>query len=171
MAVTSPRILDNLVQSLGVLIVEDNAFMRQVIRGMLSAIGVRRIGEAANGAEGLEAVRTFAPDVMLLDWRMPLLDGPEVVRIVRSPGVFPRPNLPIVVLTAHGERRRVAEAVALGINEFLVKPISAQALHDRLMTLVTVPRPIVRHAGYYGPGPRRAPPKANSNYWDVSAVA
>jgi CheY-like chemotaxis protein len=106
---------------------------------------------------------------MLLDWRMPLLDGPELMRIVRSPDVFPRPDLPIIVLSAHADRRRVAEATALGINEFLVKPISAQALYDRLMMLVTVPRPIVRRAGYYGPGPRWAPPKAN--YWDVSAVA
>lgn len=166
MAGTSPTNFDSLIQSLGVLIVEDNAYMRKLIRSLLLALGIRRIGEAANGVEGLEAVDTFAPDVMLLDWRMPLLDGPELVRIVRSPEVFPRPDLPIIVLSAHADRRQVAEATALGINEFLVKPISAQALYDRLMVLVATPRPIVQREGYYGPGPRRGQPKAE--YWAIA---
>ena len=72
---------------------------------------------------------------MVLDWEMPLLSGAELVRIVRSPGVFPVPDVPIIMLSGHGERWRVLEAVQLGVNEYLVKPVSAKALYDRLVTI------------------------------------
>jgi CheY-like chemotaxis protein len=150
-----PKNLDKLLQSLGVLIGEDNPYMRKVIRNLLTTIGVKRISEAADGIEGLEAIRMVHPDVVLLDWEMPLLSGAELVRIVRTPGAFPVPDLPIIIVTAHGERWRVMEAMRLGVNEFLVKPVSAQALRDRLITVMASPRPIVRHKGYYGPEPRR----------------
>ena len=71
---------------------------------------------------------------------MPLLNGAELVRIVRSPGVFPMPDLPIIMLTAHGERWRIVEAAKLGVNEFLCKPVSAKALFDRLLSILLKPR-------------------------------
>ena len=71
--------------------------------------------------------------MVILDWEMPLLNGPELVRIVRSPGVFPTPDIPIIMLTAHGERWRILEAAKLGVNELLCKPVSAKALFDRLI--------------------------------------
>ena len=78
---------------------------------------------------------------MILDWEMPLLSGAELVRIVRSPGVFPMPDVPIIMLSGHGERWRVVEAVRLGVNEYLVKPVSAKALYDRLVSIIMQPRP------------------------------
>jgi CheY-like chemotaxis protein len=80
--------IDKLVQSISVLIVEDNQYMRKVVRNMLVNIGVKNIHEAPDGIAGLEAIRMFAPDLVILDWEMPLLNGAELVRIVRSPGVF-----------------------------------------------------------------------------------
>jgi DNA-binding response OmpR family regulator len=88
---------------------------------------------------------------MLLDWDMPLLNGMEVVRIVRSPGVFPRPNLPIIMLTNQGHRSAVVQALHAGVNEFLVKPTSAKALHDRLSSIVANPRPMVQLGDAYVP--------------------
>ena len=85
---------------------------------------------------------------------MPLLNGPELVRIVRSPGVFPMPDIPIIMLTAHGERWRIVELVKLGVNEFLCKPVSAKALFDRLISILLKPRESVRLGDYYGPVPR-----------------
>jgi CheY-like chemotaxis protein len=159
MSETTPKRLETLIQSLAVLIVEDNPHMRKVIRNLLINIGIKQIIEASDGIEGLEAMRTAAPDVVLLDWEMPLLSGAELVRIVRSPGVFPTPDLPIIVLSAHAERRRVVEARRLGVNEYLIKPVSARTLHERLVTLVANPRPIVQRHGYYGPEPRRLLPE------------
>lgn len=143
-----------LIQQLSVLVVDDSQFMRQVVRGLLGTMGVRKMSEAADGIAALEAIRETRPDVVVLDWEMPLLNGPELVRIVRSPGVFPVPDLPIIMLTGHLERWRVIEAAKLGVNEFLCKPVSATALRDRLISILLKPREIVRVGSYYGPAPR-----------------
>ena len=92
---------------------------------------------------------------MILDWELPLLNGAELVRIVRSPGVFPVPDVPIIMLSSHGERWRVIEASRIGVNEYLVKPVSAQSLFDRMVSILAKPRRIVRLGDYYGPEPRR----------------
>ena len=144
-----------LIQQLRVLVVDDNAFMRTVVRGLLANIGVKKIFEAGDGIAALDMIRTTNPDVLILDWEMPLLNGPELVRIVRSPGVFPTPDLPIIMLSAHGERWRILESVKLGVNEFLCKPVSAKALFDRLISILLKPRESVRVGDYYGPAPRQ----------------
>ena len=117
--------------------------------------GIKDIYEAADGIAALDSIRTVAPDVVILDWEMPLLSGPELVRIVRSPGVFPMPDIPIIILTGHCERWRVVEAVRLGVNEYLTKPVSAKALYDRLVSITMQPRPVVQLGDYYGPEPRK----------------
>ncbi len=141
--------------SLCVLVVDDNQYMRKMIRNLLVNCGVKDIFEAGDGITALDTIRTLGPDVVVLDWEMPLLSGAELVRIVRSPGVFPVPDVPIIMLSGHGERWRVLEAVQLGVNEYLVKPVSAKALYDRLVTITIQPRPTVHLGDYYGPEPRK----------------
>lgn len=143
------------IQQLRVLVVDDNAFMRKMVRSLLMNIGVKKVYEAADGIAGLEQIRAVAPDVIVLDWEMPLLNGPELVRIVRSPGVFPTPDIPIIMLTAHGDRSRIVEAVRIGVNEFLCKPVSAKVLTDRLISIFAKPRANVQLGDYYGPEPRK----------------
>jgi YesN/AraC family two-component response regulator len=129
--------------------------MRKMVRNLLVNCGIKDICEAGDGIAALDTIRTVGPDVVILDWEMPLLNGPELVRIVRSPGVFPMPDVPIIMLSGHGERWRVVEAVRLGVNEYLVKPVSAKALYDRLVTITLQPRPTVQLGDYYGPEPRK----------------
>ncbi len=86
---------------------------------------------------------------------MPSLNGSEFVRQVRSPGKFPLPDVPIIMLTAHGERYRVIEAVQLGVNEFLLKPVSSRTLREHIVSILVNPRPMIRKGDYYGPEPRR----------------
>ena len=143
------------IQQLSVLVVDDSAFMRKMVRSLLNNIGVKKVYEAADGIAGLEQIRAVSPDVIVLDWEMPLLNGPELVRIVRSPGVFPTPDIPIIMLTAHGERSRIVEAVRIGVNEFLCKPVSAKMLTDRLISILAKPRMNVQLGDYYGPEPRK----------------
>ncbi|HLA21102.1 MAG TPA: response regulator [Pseudolabrys sp.] len=138
-----------------VLVVDDEHYMRKVVRTLLMSIGVRTIYEAANGSAGLDLIRSVAPDVVIVDWEMPGIDGAEFVRIVRSPATFPFPNVPIIMLTGHGERSRVIESVQVGVNEFLLKPVSSKALQDRMVAVLTNPRPFVRSGDYYGPAPRK----------------
>ena len=138
-----------------VVVVDDEHYMRKVVRTMLMSIGVRHVHEAPDGPAGLDVIRAVAPDVVILDWQMPGLDGPAFVRIVRSPETFPYPDVPIIMLTGHGERSRVVEAVKIGVNEFLLKPVSVKALQDRMTSVLTRPREIVKSGDYYGPLPRK----------------
>jgi two-component system chemotaxis response regulator CheY len=147
--------IEDQIQSLAVLVVDDNQYTRKMIRNLLLNCGIKDVFEANDGIAALDAIRSIAPDVVVLDWEMPLLSGAELVRIVRSPGVFPMPDIPIIVLSAHGERWRVVEAVRLGVHEYLVKPVSAKALYDRLAAIVSQPRPVVQLGDYYGPEPRK----------------
>jgi two-component system chemotaxis response regulator CheY len=147
--------LEAMIQDLSVLIVDDSHYMRKIVRTLLVNIGVRKVSEASDGIAGLDALRIVMPDVVIIDWELPLLNGAEFVRIVRSPGVFPIPDVPIIMLSAHGERSRVIEAVRIGVNEYLRKPVSAQALLDRLTAIVAKPRKVVQLGDYYGPEPRK----------------
>jgi two-component system chemotaxis response regulator CheY len=147
--------LESMIQGLNILVVDGNAYMRKVTRMMLMNLGAKSVIEAADGLAALEQIRNCDPDVMLLDWDMPLLNGMEVMRIVRSPGVFPRPNLPIIMLTSRAHRSSVVQALHAGVNEFLVKPTSAKALHDRLSSIVINPRPMVQLGDAYVPQPRK----------------
>jgi two-component system chemotaxis response regulator CheY len=137
-----------------VLVVDDEHYMRKVVRTLLMTIGVRTIYEAADGPSGLEIIRNMAPDVVIVDWQMPGLDGAGFVRMVRSPETFPYPNVPIIMLTGHGERSRVVEAIKIGVNEFLLKPVSSKALQSRMTSVFINPRRLVQTGGYYGPAPR-----------------
>jgi len=147
--------IDKVIEQLGILVVDPNAYMRKLTRLMLTTIGAKAVYEAADGLATLDVIRTANPDVLLLDWDLPALSGPQVMRIIRAPGVFPKPNLPIVMLTSNANRAQVHEAMLLGVHEFLLKPTSPQALRERLMSILAKPRPMVQIGKYYVPSPRR----------------
>jgi CheY-like chemotaxis protein len=141
---TLPKELEKVIHGLQVLVVDDNAYTRRMIRTVLNNVGIKNTHEAGDGIAGLEAIRTFSPHVCIIDWEMPLLNGAEMVRIVRSPGVFPTPDLPIIMLSGYAERWRVLEAQRLGANEFLIKPVSGKLLFERIVSILKKPRPAVR---------------------------
>lgn len=143
-----------LFASAKVLVVDDEYYMRKVVRTLLMSIGVCNVYEAPDGLAALEQIVRTEPDVVIVDWQMPGLDGPGFVRTVRSPTTFSRPDVPIIMLTGHGERSRVIEAVQIGVNEFLLKPVSKKALEERLVAVLANPRPMVQLIDYYGPEPR-----------------
>ena len=143
------------MEGLVVLIADSNAYSRRLTRMMLTNLGIKSTYEPGDGVAALDAIRSVNPDVMIVDWDMPVLDGSEVMRIVRAPGVFPKANLPIIMLTDLGLQSRVAAAMRLGVHEFLVKPISPKTLQQRLLGIILNPRPMVRAEKYYIPMPRR----------------
>ena len=146
--------LETFVKDLAILVVDGNGYMRRTTRTMLMNLGARSVREAADGIAALEQIRTWNPDVMLIDWDLPVLNGMEVMRIVRSPGVFPRPDLPTIMLTSKTKRSQVLEAMRVGVHEFLVKPTSPKALCDRLMSIMLKPRPLMKVGEHYVPKPR-----------------
>jgi two-component system, chemotaxis family, chemotaxis protein CheY len=143
------------------LVVDDNSHMRRIIRALLHGFGVREAYEAEDGAAGLEAFSSFSPDIVITDWAMPIFDGIELTRMIRQPETSANPYVPIIMVTGHAERRKVAEARDAGVTEFLVKPISAKGLYQRIASVVMLPRPFIRTSTYFGPCRRRT---ANPNY-------
>ncbi len=68
---------------------DENAYLRKLTRTMLTSIGARAVYEAADGLAALEIVRTMSPDILLLDWQLPVLSGPQIMRIVARRMCFP----------------------------------------------------------------------------------
>jgi two-component system, chemotaxis family, chemotaxis protein CheY len=139
------------VRSARVLIVDEEFTTRKVIRTLLLSLGVTDVHDAGDGESGLAAIGTFDPDVVILDWQMDGMHGAEFVRRVRSPDTSAVSNVPIIMLTDHSEQSRVIEAMRLGVHEFLVKPVSGQALQQRLVSVLRNPRPAVKRSTHDGP--------------------
>ena len=151
----SAKKLEKLIERLGLLVVDDNPYTRKLTRTMLMNIGAKSIFEAADGLAALDIIRNMSPDIMLMDWDIPVLSGPQIMHIVRSPGVFAKPFLPIIMLTSSASRTAVNEAIRLGVHEVLTKPTSPKMLQDRLLSIVTRRRPMVQIGNYLVPEPRR----------------
>lgn len=141
--------------SLQVLVVDDNQHMRAITSAVLQSAGIRKIREVADGGAGLDALREQSFDVAIVDFNMFPLDGVEFTRLVRNSADSPNPYLPIIMMTGHSEKARVVEARDAGVNEFVVKPITAKAILDRLNAVIFKPRPFVKTDGYFGPDRRR----------------
>lgn len=143
------------LQSVRFLIVEDSTYMRRIIRGLLAAYGAREIFEAEDGAIGIEMFESHEPDVIITDWVMPIIDGLEMTRLLRNVNGSKNPYVPIIMLTAHSERRKVIQARDAGVTEFLCKPISSRSLYERIYSVIATPRPFVRSKNFFGPDRRR----------------
>ncbi len=143
------------------LIVDDNVHMRRILLTILHGFGARDVGEAEDGAEGLERFNKQAPDILLTDWSMPIFNGVELTRMVRQASSSVNPYIPVIMISAYAERQHVTEARDAGVTEFLVKPISAKSLYQRIFSVVATPRPFIKTASYFGPDRRRT---MNSQY-------
>ena len=139
--------------SLDIMIVDDSAYMRRIVAAMMRGFGARRIHEAEDGAEALEKIEMQPPDLIIVDWVMPVLDGAELVKLIRNPDGACA-YTPIIMLSGHTERSRVLAGSKLGINHFLSKPVSANALYKRMADCVLHPRKFIRTQDYFGPEPR-----------------
>lgn len=137
------------------LVVDDNHYMRVIVCAMLRAMGVVHIREASDGAEAMEIVRDWRPDVIILDLMMEHLDGIEFTRMVRTGSDSPHPFVPIIMMTGHADRSRVIEARDAGVNEFVAKPLTARALIDRMRSVIDNDRPFIKSSTYTGPDRRR----------------
>lgn len=129
--------------------------MRAIASAVLQSAGIRKVREAADGAAALEILREHAIDLAIVDFNMFPLDGVEFTRLVRNSPDSANPYLPIIMMTGHSEKSRVYEARDAGVTEFVVKPITAKAILDRIQAVIFKPRPFVKTDGYFGPDRRR----------------
>lgn len=101
-----------------VLLVDDEALIRMGMRTILDSLGYEVVGEAGNGQDALDKVAVLHPDVVIMDIKMPVMDGLEATR--RLMATHP---VPVIVLTAYNERALVEEAADAGVLAYLMKPV------------------------------------------------
>lgn len=107
-----------------VLLVDDSKTMRNIVKGVLATMGVTAIEEASDGQDALSRVEAFNPDLILLDWNMPVMDGITFVRAYRGR----KKMTPIIMVTTEAEKSRVMEAIQAGVNNYAVKPFTPESL-------------------------------------------
>lgn len=108
-----------------ILIVDDAAFMRMMLKDILTKNGIEVVGEAVNGADAVEKYSELLPDVVTMDITMPEKDGITAVKEIRSQ----YPQAKVIMCSAMGQQPMVLEAIQAGAKDFVVKPFQP----DRVM--------------------------------------
>ena len=116
------------------LIVDDDKFSRTFIKTALYQIGIKNTKEASTTDEAIELLHNFKIDVVLLVQQMPGQNGLEFARQLKSGSIEGSKNVPIIMVTVDTKEKTVLDAKQLGIQEYLVKPISPLALKKRICT-------------------------------------
>lgn len=138
-----------------VLIVDDNAAVRGILRTILHAMGARTIHEAADAHSAMIHLNSDAVDLMIVDWKMHPVDGLTLVRWVRNPKKCRNPRLPILMLTCYAAAERVREARDAGVTEFMVKPFTPESIYQHIRAIMHQPRRFVASQSFFGPDRRR----------------
>ena len=112
-----------------ILVVDDAAFMRMMLKDILTKGGYEVVGEAENGLKAVDKYKELTPDLVLMDITMPELDGIGAVRQIKSID----PNAKIIMCSAMGQQAMVLESIQAGAKDFIVKPFQA----DRIIEAVS----------------------------------
>jgi two-component system chemotaxis response regulator CheY len=115
-----------------ILLVDDSKTMRNIQKSILAQLGYTEIQEAADGLDAFSKLGAFQPDLMLVDWNMPNMDGLTFVKQYRAKGN----KTPIIMVTTEAEKVRVIEAIKAGVNNYVVKPFTPESLSERIKETV-----------------------------------
>ena len=111
-----------------VMLIDDSKTMRNIQRNILAQAGHTEIEEACDGQDALSKVTAFAPELLLVDWNMPSMDGLTFVKAYRAGGG----KSCVIMVTTEAEKTRVIEAIRAGVNNYLVKPFAPDLLLTRI---------------------------------------
>jgi len=113
-----------------VLIVDDFATMRRIVRNILKQIGFKNIIEADDGKSALKELKKGKVDLILCDWNMPEMPGIDLLKAVRSDNELK--DIPFVMVTAEAQKDNIVEAVKAGVSNYVVKPFTAETISEKL---------------------------------------
>jgi two-component system chemotaxis response regulator CheY len=113
-----------------ILVVDDFATMRRIIKNLLRDLGFTNTKEADDGNSGLPMLQTGNFDFLITDWNMPGMTGLELLRAVRSDPKLS--HLPVLMVTAESKRDQIVEAAQAGVNGYVVKPFTAGTLEEKI---------------------------------------
>ncbi len=111
-----------------VMLVDDSKTMRNIQKGILTQLGYTELEEACDGLDALSKVGAFQPELLLVDWNMPNMDGLTFVKKYREQGN----KAAIIMVTTEAEKSRVVEAIKAGVNNYVVKPFTPDLLGERI---------------------------------------
>ncbi|MBI4246027.1 MAG: response regulator [Candidatus Rokubacteria bacterium] len=117
-----------------IITVDDSATMRRIIRNSLKAIGYTDVVEAENGQVGLAKIQTENVDFIITDWSMPVMTGLEMIHAIRGNPALK--HLPILMVTAVGQKEEIVQAISAGVNGYIVKPFEAETLHAKMQQVL-----------------------------------
>jgi DNA-binding response OmpR family regulator len=143
------------LKKMKILIVDPNAFMRGVVADSLRRLMVTNIMAAASAMEAFIVGRMFKPDIVFVDWDAGRMSGLEFTREVRRNTTGIAREMPIILLAGVIDHDQLMAARQSGINEFLLKPVSAQGVLSRVEEVVLRPRKFIDSRNYVGPCRRR----------------
>jgi len=113
-----------------VMIVDDFATMRRILRNILKQIGFKNIIEADDGKNALKELKKEKVDLIMCDWNMPEMPGIELLKKVKSDDELK--DIPFVMVTAEAQKDNIIEAVKLGVSNYIVKPFTAETIAEKL---------------------------------------
>jgi two-component system chemotaxis response regulator CheY len=113
-----------------ILCVDDFSTMRRIVKNILKQLGFNNVEEAANGSEAYEMVREGGYGFVVTDWNMPVLDGLGFLQKVRNNPELK--DLPVLMVTAESEKEKVVAAIQAGVNNYIVKPFTAEVLKEKM---------------------------------------
>lgn len=111
-----------------ILLIDDSRTMRNIQKAVLTQIGTHEIQEACDGQDGLSKLAAFNPELILVDWNMPNMDGLTFIKTFRQTNK----TTPVIMVTAEAEKSRVIEAIKAGVNNYVVKPFTPDLLKQRI---------------------------------------
>lgn len=114
-----------------VLVVDDFPTMRRIVKNLLKQIGFENIDEAEDGVQALNKLRGGSYGLVVSDWNMPIMEGIDLLRNVRQEPE-PLKNVPFLMVTAEAEKEKVIEAIKAGVDNYIVKPFTAEVLKEKL---------------------------------------
>ena len=113
-----------------ILIVDDYSTMRRVICNLLGQIGIKRVEEATDGQAALDMIRGNSYDLIISDWNMEPMSGIDLLRAVRGNAAVR--DLPFIMVTAESKTENIIAAKQAGVNNYIVKPFSAETLKTKI---------------------------------------
>lgn len=116
--------------NMNVLVVDDFATMRRIIKGALKTIGFNNIFEAEDGNGALNVLKKENIGLVMSDWIMPNMNGLELLKAIRKNEKFK--DIPFIMVTAEGQKKNVMDALESGVNSYIVKPFTPQVLLGKL---------------------------------------
>eukprot|EP01012_Entosiphon_sulcatum_P009793 TRINITY_DN15616_c0_g3_i1.p2 TRINITY_DN15616_c0_g3~~TRINITY_DN15616_c0_g3_i1.p2 ORF type:complete len:136 (+),score=38.90 TRINITY_DN15616_c0_g3_i1:57-464(+) len=117
-----------------ILVVDDFPSMRRILRNLLNKIGITDIDEAGDGAEAFAKLQTSKFDLVISDWNMEPITGLDLLRRVRSDAAIG--TLPFIMVTAESKTENVIEAKKAGVNNYIVKPFTADVLKAKISAVM-----------------------------------